>query len=280
MKNLYNNEKVIFASGDANLSLINSYGDILKQFIDEIIKEKNKIPKTNGNKIKLVDIGCGAGAMTKAIKKIFPAFKVYGCDISNTAIKIAKKDPFGVEFSVNDAISTSFKNEEFDIVLIQSVLDHSSSPHKMLREVNRILRKGGRLIISGPLENEPITIHGFLSHFKFFRNHRKERCGHNFAFSKKSFLKLIKKNGFNIELVNTTWFIFAQIIDIIYYPILEYFGNKPEETINKYISDNINFTSKLLKYLRSIITLITKFESALIKPFNIGFYVFVSAEKK
>jgi len=162
---------------------------------------------------------------------------------------------------------------------MQSVLDHTNNPKKAISEVNRVLKNKGTYLVSGPLEAEPTTIHGLLTHFKKFRNHRKRRCGHNFAFSKKSLLKLIRNGGFHIESVSSNWFMIAQLVDIFYYPLLELFGKKPEQTINQYILSKNTFGSKIIQHLRSIFVIIVKLESSLIRPFNIGFYVFIKAIK-
>lgn len=276
MDTIYSNEKVVFAAGEANLSLTNPYGDILSFFVKELKKIIGKNRKIN---LKILDVGCGAGSMTKTIKKLFPNLDVYGCDISCNAIKIAKKNSCGVSFFVADGTNIPFKNKKFNVVIMQSVLDHTDNPKKAVSEVNRVLKNKGTYLVSGPLEAEPTTIHGLLTYFKRFRDHRKRRCGHNFAFSKKSLLKLIRKGGFQIESVNSNWFIIAQLVDIFYYPFLEFFGKKPEQTINQYILNKNTFGSKIVKYLRSIFVIIIKTESLLIKPFNIGFYVFIKAIK-
>ena len=47
---------------------------------------------------KVLDVGCGAGGMTKAIKYYRPDLKLVGVDISKKAVNEAKKDAQGVEF--------------------------------------------------------------------------------------------------------------------------------------------------------------------------------------
>ena len=43
-----------------------------------------------------------------------------------------------------------FENESFDIVTMLAVLEHLSYPEDILKEINRILRKDGRLVLTVP----------------------------------------------------------------------------------------------------------------------------------
>src|SRR3989338_7234714 len=40
---------------------------------------------------KILDIGCGGGVLTEALPYYFPKTAIYGCDISKTAILLARK---------------------------------------------------------------------------------------------------------------------------------------------------------------------------------------------
>ncbi|NIN65623.1 MAG: methyltransferase, partial [Anaerolineae bacterium] len=47
---------------------------------------------------QVLEVGCGAGGMARAIKARRPDLDVYGCDISRTAIGMAQRNPGGVTF--------------------------------------------------------------------------------------------------------------------------------------------------------------------------------------
>ena len=52
-----------------------------------------------------------------------------------------------LDFKNIDAQNTGFKNESFDYVIASNMIHHIPYPMKFFREMNRILKKGGKLII-------------------------------------------------------------------------------------------------------------------------------------
>ena len=52
---------------------------------------------------RVLDIGCGAGSVAKAVKRERPDLDVVGCDVSRSALAVANVDPEGVEFKAAEA---------------------------------------------------------------------------------------------------------------------------------------------------------------------------------
>src|SRR2546423_1623655 len=46
----------------------------------------------------VLDVGCGAGSVAKAVKRERPDLAVFGCDVSASALEIANRSPAGVDF--------------------------------------------------------------------------------------------------------------------------------------------------------------------------------------
>jgi ubiquinone/menaquinone biosynthesis C-methylase UbiE len=271
---IYDNEKVIFGRGHAGLS----YTDQQRGFLLFFKKELEQLEHKTEGLLKVLDIGCGAGAKTKALKAMFPSFKFQGCDISRQAIKEAKMAPSGVDFFVADTQKLPIKSRQFDVVIMHSVLDHTRKPEKAVKEAYRVLKKKGVFLANHPLEAETSTIHGQLTRFKSFRKHRENRCGHIHAFSKSSLLGLIRKAGFKIEKVSYDWFYFTQAVDVIYYPLLALTGKGPEFTLKQY-SQGKTLGAKAAKYLRTVFTILENIESTLTRKFPVGFFVYIRAKK-
>jgi len=273
-KQEYDNEKVIFGLADSGLTMANPHRQTIRFFKKHIESLGMK------NKLKILDVGCGAGSKTKMLKKIFPGFTFLGCDVSKKAISYANKDSSGIKFFVADAQKLPIKTNSIDVVIAQSVLDHLESPEKGMSEVYRVLKKGGTFLFTDPLEAGTLTIHSFFTCFMpGFREMRKNRLGHTTAFSEKNLLKMAKKDGFRIVSRTIDWFYFKQIVDIIYYPFLMFFGKGPEFTVDKLISNKKTFTSKFLDILRSLEAFIENLESELMRGFPYGFFIYVRAKK-
>lgn len=96
----------------------------------------------------LLDGGCSFGYGTKYYAKY--AKNTFGAEIDKTHYEVAKKRFKNIEF-VNTALeSTPFEDNFFDVVVLNDVLEHTNDKIQTLSELNRIMKKGGVLILSTP----------------------------------------------------------------------------------------------------------------------------------
>ncbi|MFQ6089556.1 MAG: class I SAM-dependent methyltransferase [Candidatus Methanofastidiosia archaeon] len=102
-----------------------------------------------------VDIGCGTGFMTLGLAKI--AKRVYGIDSFKEMLKVAKENLKGfgnVEFRLGDIEKIPLKDLSVDAVFGNMVLHHAPNPKIAISECSRVLREGGKLVISDLDEHE------------------------------------------------------------------------------------------------------------------------------
>src|SRR5579859_3719656 len=112
---------------------------------------------------RVLDLGCGAGSVAKAVKRARPDLAVLGCDLSMSALELASSpDSEGVEFRLATAERLPFADGEIDFVWIFDVLEHVESPEVVLREVARVLKPGAGFHIVLPLEGQPRTLYRLL----------------------------------------------------------------------------------------------------------------------
>jgi len=129
-----------------------SYGQYDQK--DEAQGERSKLLSHLIEGQKVLQIGCGNGDLTLEIARL--GFDVVGVDISKTrvqqAIELAKKENLDAkaQFMVMDATSLEFPDNSFDTVLIVEVLEHVRDFRKLLEEAVRVVRNGGRIIVSVP----------------------------------------------------------------------------------------------------------------------------------
>ena len=72
-----------------------------------------------------------------------------GVDFDARAIHRAKAK-FGLELHVGDLKSAGFQGAYFDAITLSHVLEHVPDPIALLVEVRRLLRPGGRMIVTTP----------------------------------------------------------------------------------------------------------------------------------
>src|SRR3989344_5839871 len=102
---------------------------------------------------QILDVGCNSGTFTKQIYNVLPKSKIYGIDISQNAISYAEQKYKNISFSVAWAEKLPFKENSFDLATCFEVLEHVDEPDKIIREMLRVLRKKGNMIIIVPTEN-------------------------------------------------------------------------------------------------------------------------------
>lgn len=104
---------------------------------------------------KILDLGCGTGRHTLYLAK--NGFKAYGCDASESALKIAREMVKNVEFKKCDMTSLPYKNNFFDGILCHFVIQHGriGQIKKAISEIHRVLKKGGILYLSVPSVKHP-----------------------------------------------------------------------------------------------------------------------------
>ena len=74
------------------------------------------------SKSKILDIGCGKGYLVYELSKLLNSKKIYGCDISNYAIKNAKKEIKKNIFYHDARKKFSFKDKTYDLVFSNATL--------------------------------------------------------------------------------------------------------------------------------------------------------------
>jgi ubiquinone biosynthesis O-methyltransferase len=97
----------------------------------------------------VLDVGCGAGALTLAFQQ-GGASAVVGCDADPRMIASAARaarHEAAISYAVGRAEHLPFRDESFDLVTAITVLAFVPDAHAAVREMARVLRPQGRLVI-------------------------------------------------------------------------------------------------------------------------------------
>tara|TARA_Y100000034_G_C6907469_1_gene421595 strand:+ start:3351 stop:4154 length:804 start_codon:yes stop_codon:yes gene_type:complete len=93
---------------------------------------------------KFLDAGCGTG---RHLINLPDHVKLYGLDGSGPMIEEAKKKVKNAKFFVSDVEKMPFPDNYFDVVISVRVLQHLTDHDRAVKEMCRVLKKGGKMIV-------------------------------------------------------------------------------------------------------------------------------------
>lgn len=141
----------------------------------------------------MLDVGCGTGFLIDLLRKSKTA-DYYGLDLSPEMIKVAEEKLGGeASLTVGSADKLPYEDCSFDVVTCIQSFHHYPYPEKAMREVFRVLRPGGRYIISD-------TGYGGIKQAVFNKIFLPRMNSGDYAvYSKENIAQMMKKCGFESE---------------------------------------------------------------------------------
>lgn len=94
----------------------------------------------------ILDIGCGTGAMAKDLQQYG---NVIGCDLRHTALEYCRKRSLS-ELVQGDITNLPFQDHSFDLIVALDILEHVPDDAAALKELRRVLKPNGRLVVTVP----------------------------------------------------------------------------------------------------------------------------------
>jgi SAM-dependent methyltransferase len=169
----------------------------------------------------VLDVGCGAGQVAKAVKRVRRDLEVFGCDISQSALAAAASpDAGGVDLRQSTAERLPFAGGELDFVWVFDVLEHVESPETVLREIARVLKPGGGFHIVLPLEGQPRTLYRLVGCGTRWTA-KVRHGGHIQIFSADRFEKMARSAGLEVTRRRWSYHGLLQVLDLAYFSWLD-----------------------------------------------------------
>jgi ubiquinone/menaquinone biosynthesis C-methylase UbiE len=115
---------------------------------------------SNADSLRILDVGCATGRLLERLAEA-GARELFGVDLAPRILEVARekllKTGAAVELRAADAEdSLPWGHDFFDAVTLTGVLHHFFRPREALAEIRRVLRPGGRLLITDPCFVTPV----------------------------------------------------------------------------------------------------------------------------
>ena len=220
---------------------------LLRTFIDNTVRA--------GDTVRILDAGCGTGGVISTLE----TDQAFGFDISREALRFCKMRKIKniAHASIN---AIPFRSGSFDIVIVFDILCQSGvDTREALRELGRVLRRGGLLLINEPAYNFLKSEHDVVVHTV----HR---------FNRSELMRNIADVGLAVEKItyrNTLLFPLIAPIRLIKKVVLKYNAEPQSDMV------------PLPQWINTLFTQILLWENRLIVSHNLpfGLSVFCIAKK-
>jgi SAM-dependent methyltransferase len=116
---------------------------LLRNEVSKVLRFTDRSPG------RVLDIGCGTGDRLDVFRS--KGFETFGVETSDSANYATEH--LNLNVLKGDLFSANFSDEFFDLVTLYNVLEHTHSPARVIKEIHRILKKEGFLIIQVPNSN-------------------------------------------------------------------------------------------------------------------------------
>jgi ubiquinone/menaquinone biosynthesis C-methylase UbiE len=102
--------------------------------------------------MRLLDVGCGPGSITRGLAERLTPGLVIGLDLSADTLIAAREDAIArglanLEYHEGSAYDLPFADASFDVVFAHQVLQHLREPGTALEEMLRVVRPGGLIAV-------------------------------------------------------------------------------------------------------------------------------------
>jgi len=152
IKYRFANKKSFIKQDKSNIDKIfpeyNSNNPLVRKVFKDRLSYAIKLSNLSSNQ-KILDVGTGNGILLKMLNSKYNN-KFVGLDINKDIRKLKLPN---TSFIICDARRLSFKSNSFDMIYCLDVLEHIKELDLVIRDIKRVLKYKGQLVVSVPQEN-------------------------------------------------------------------------------------------------------------------------------
>ncbi len=161
---------------------------------DMEIEIKSTLRHKKGGRV--LDVGCGAGIYLEALPDTWEKF---GVDRASWAAEHTQKI-LNIPVIFREIEDVQFPDEYFDVINMTYVIEHLRNPIKMLRQLNKWLKKEGLFMLSAPNFGSACA--------RVFREFYRlvDPCQHLYMFTPQTLKKALIHSGFKVKKIYLPYF--------------------------------------------------------------------------
>ena len=172
------------------------YQNKSNKYYDKSRPEMQELLPKNARKV--LDVGCGNGAMSQHLKAKFD-IEAWGIEFMTGEAQIAKEK---IDYVITGTIENSIEklpDDYFDAIYFNDVLEHLENPHRVLESIKQKLSSDGKVISSIP----NVRYHKVFRQYIFEKDWKYQAAGvmdftHLRFFSSKSIRRMYVEAGYEI----------------------------------------------------------------------------------
>jgi 2-polyprenyl-6-hydroxyphenyl methylase/3-demethylubiquinone-9 3-methyltransferase len=122
---------------------------------------------------KVLDAGCGRGLTSLLLSEREDIKEIHAVDLQKSVLVDARENVKSdkVTFHHGFVEELGFEDESFDTVVLTEVIEHVYDVDKTLKGIHRVLKPGGRLVITCPNKGKINKLHFRTIDLKFMKKH-------------------------------------------------------------------------------------------------------------
>lgn len=164
-------------------------------------------------KKRILDLGCGNGALSFALARIFERCVVVGVELSTNGIRDAltrlhEINSRNVAFVRSSALQLPLGDATFDTVVCRNLIHLIENADEAISEATRVLTSQGTMLVEGPCNNADAPFGAVLQTI----HHEWEPTRKRFYHRESDIERSIRKRGFTpqVSCLRTHWRVFDE----------------------------------------------------------------------
>lgn len=198
----------------------------------QLNKKKKSILKykTSGT---FLDVGFGLGEELAVFSKL--GFSVFGTEFDKDCIQFIQPILPNAALSLGDLLEIKYPDNFFDVINIYHVIEHVLDPVEYIKELRRILKPDGIMLIGTPnIDASAYRIFRILNFLSFRIPMIVDGLEHTVIFNKKNLSYLVKKSELEV---------------------LEHYKESIGDNFSNIWSSNLSLRKKIVRYLQTFVNI-------------------------